>query len=221
MPITLAIVDDQRIVRNSLREKLASSPDLEILFEAGNGEEFLEKMKGCREENWPQLVLMDLEMPGMGGIQAISMGSILYPKVRFLVLTIFDDNEKIFEAIQAGASGYLLKDGNMQALREAITNILTYDGVPMSPAIARKALAMLKSATAPLTSKEPLIPDSLSRREFELLRLLVEGLDYRQIAEKLIISPSTVRTHIAHIYHKLHINSKIQAARLAFRNRWL
>ena len=217
MPVKIAIVDDKSIVRKAIKDKLYSSGEITIVMEASNGEEFLEKMNESAADLLPQIVLMDLEMPEMDGIQTIAIASTLFPEIKFIVLTIFDNNEKIFEAIKAGANGYLLKDDDAINLKEAILNVINYNAVPMSPAIARKTLGLLKTGFSGDQNKTLL--NVLSRREQDVLQLLVEGLEYKQIAEKLFISPATVRKHIANIYQKLHVNSKAQAIMLAYKNK--
>ena len=154
----------------------------------------------------------------MDGIHTIAVASMLYPEIKFIVLTVFDNNEKIFEAIKAGAHGYLLKDDDAINLTESILQVMKYDAVPMSPAIARKTLGLLKTDMSQTLESSSTI---LSDREKDVLQLLVEGLEYRQIAEKLFISPATVRTHTANIYQKLHIKSKAQAIKLAYKNKWV
>lgn len=219
MAVKIAIVDDKPIVRSAIRDKLYGSADIEIIMEACNGEDFLEKIKELKKINFPEIILIDLEMPKMDGIETIAVGSMLYPEIKFIVLTVFDNSEKIFEAIQAGASGYLLKDDTAINLTEAILNVYKYNAVPMSPAIARKTLGLLKTGISATDN----MPQSklLSTREQDVLRGLVEGLEYKQIAERLFLSPATVRTHIANIYQKLHVNSKAQAINLAHKNKWL
>ncbi len=219
MSIKIAIVDDKLIVRRAIRDKLNSSLDMKIILEACNGEDFLDKLKEMAKADLPEVVLIDLEMPLMDGIQTIAVASMLYSKMKFIVLTVFDNSEKIFEAVKAGANGYILKDDEAVNLTEAILQVVNYDAVPMSPAIARKTLGLLKTGLPDVQSKTdyPL----LSSREHAVLQQLVEGLDYKEIAEKLFISPATVRTHIAHIYQKLHVNSKAQAINIAHKNKWL
>lgn len=222
--IKIGIVDDNSVNRRNIRLSLERETAVDIVMEATNGEEFLLKMKESPEEKRPQLILMDIDMPVMGGIETIAVGAIRYPEVKFLVLTVFDDDDKIFEAIRAGASGYILKDDIATLLVDAINNVHMLNGAPMSPAIARKTLQWLKVAERPATetTKEssPVL-DLLSDREQEILRLLVDGMDYKAIASKLFISPQTVRTHIKKIYEKLHINSKAQAILLAHKYNWL
>ena len=219
MSVKIAIVDDKSIVRRAIKDKLYSSGEITVVMEASNGEEFLKKINESAADLLPQIVLMDLEMPGMDGIQTIAIASTLFPEIKFIVLTVFDNNEKIFEAIKAGANGYLLKDDDAINLKEAILNVINYNAVPMSPAIARKTLGLLKTGFSGDQNKTHL--NALSTREQNVLQLLVEGLEYKQIAEKLFISPATVRTHIANIYQKLHVNSKAQAIMLAYKNKWI
>lgn len=189
-------------------------------MEATNGNDFLEKMNGCVEGLLPEIVLMDLEMPEMDGIQTIAIASTLFPEMKFIVLTVFDNSEKLFEAVKAGASGYLLKDDETVNLIEAVMQTAHYNAVPMSPAIARKTLGLLKKGTTD-DDFEKESPGMLSRREYDVLVALVDGLEYREIADKLCISPATARTHIANIYHKLQVKSKAQAIKIAYRNRWI
>jgi DNA-binding NarL/FixJ family response regulator len=213
--IHIAIVDDKQPNRVSLSEKLSSISGISILFLAANGEDFLEQMKTNTTK--PNVVLMDIDMPVMNGIDAVHIGSELYPQSKFVMLTVFDDDDKIFEAIKAGAIGYLLKDENIDRIVDAIKQIMEFGGSPMSPRIARKALQLLMNAKIETTHKEDSV---LSAREMDILKGLVEGLDYRGLADKLFISPHTVRTHITKIYQKLHVSSKTQAVMVAVKNKW-
>jgi len=219
MSIKIAIVDDKLIVRKAIKDKLYSSGEIVIVMEASNGEDFLEKMEASAVEMLPEIVLMDLEMPQMDGIQTIAIGTMLFPEIKFIVLTVFDNNQKIFEAIKAGANGYLLKDDDAVNLNEAILHVVNYNALPMSPAIARKTLGLLKTGFSITPGNTN--PSVLSSREQDVLQQLVEGLEYKQIADKLFISPATVRTHIANIYQKLHVNSKAQAIKMAYKNKWV
>jgi DNA-binding NarL/FixJ family response regulator len=211
--ISIAIVDDKQPNRVSLSEKLSFVKDIQVLFMAANGEDFLEQMKTQK----PEIVLMDIDMPVMNGIEAVNIASELYPQTKFVMLTVFDDDDKIFEAIKAGAIGYLLKDENVDRIVDAMKQIVEFGGSPMSPRIARKALQLLMGAKVDAKQKEETI---LSNREMDILKGLVEGLDYKGVADKLFISPHTVRTHITKIYQKLHVSSKTQAVMFAVKNRW-
>lgn len=223
--IRIAIVDDQVINRKNIHQVLEKQKDVRITMEAVNGEDFLHQLKECKAAELPELVLMDVDMPVMNGIEAISIASLKFPHIKFLVLTVFDDDDKLFDAIRAGAAGYLLKDDAAAMLQDAIDIAYHKNGAPMSPAIARKTLQWLKEAPSPVAAgkQETAISllDTLSDREQELLRLLVAGKNYRVIADQLFISPQTVRTHISRIYEKLHINSKAQAIHLAHKYNWI
>lgn len=223
MPVRIAIVDDKPQNRISLSEELGNSANLSVVIIAKNGVDFLEKMKLMDTADLPQVVLMDIEMPEMDGIATVMQSRVLYPEVYFLMLTIFDDEDKIFEAIRSGANGYLLKDEKASVIEDYIIQILEVGGVPMSPSIARKAMNMLvgKNSTLPIqNSNDAAINTDLSERELEVLQLLVKGYDYKIIAEKLFLSSHTVRKHIANIYAKLHITSKAQAINLVHKKRW-
>ena len=189
-----------------------------------NFNNFSLKNKGLPIEKMPQVVFMDLEMPELDGVQTINIGRAMYPEIYFIVLTVFDDDDKIFEAIKAGASGYLLKDESAIALHNAITNVFENGGAPMSAAIARKALDMLSKSQLQTESKtaEPHLLDVLvTEREKEILLFTINGLDAKRIAAKLDISVLTIRKHIANIYQKLHVNSKAQIISLAHKNNWV
>lgn len=213
----IAIVDDKKSLRNALMEKLNAFENYKVLFTAENGQDFLEKMMEARKGIEPDVVLMDIDMPVMSGIEAVSKGKDRYPNSKYLMLTIFDEDEKIFSAIKAGADGYLLKDEPIEKIKEAIVNLLNDEGAPMSPSIARKALNLLMNSTASLDTKEQKsvsIDYNLTDREIEVLSFLVEGFEYKEIASKMAVSPNTVRNHISNIYKKLHVTSKTQAIRV-------
>ncbi len=220
--IRVAIVDDKLVNRKTVQGNLLDATNISICLQAVNGEDFLHKMAGIPAHEHPHVVLMDIDMPVMHGIDTIAVGTMKYPQVKFLVLTVFDDDEKLFEAIQAGASGYLLKDDDSTEIVQAITNAVEFNGVPMSPAIARKTLAWMKAADKPATHEDHSETNTLlSARESEILMLMVDGLDYKKIADRLYISPLTVRTHTSKIYEKLHVNSKAQAIQMAHKYKWV
>ena len=223
--IKIAVTDDQMVNRKTIQQSLSDEKGIEIVFEAKNGVEFFEKLQALKPEEQPHLVLMDIDMPVMNGIEAIALGTLKFPHIKFLVLTVFDDDDKIFKAIQAGASGYLLKDDSANQFIEAITNAIEFNGVPMSPAIARKTLLWMRNnVNHPLVVSDSAADADnqiLTGREVEILKLMVDGLDYKKIAEKLFISPHTVRTHTSKIYEKLHVNSKAEAIKMAHKYKWV
>lgn len=223
MGIRIGIVDDKQVNRTTVKEKLLKYPEVELVLEAKNGEDFLEQLKAASPDKKPQLILMDLEMPVMDGIQTIALASPANPEIKFIVLTVFEDNEKIFEAIKAGAHGYLLKDEKAVNIIEAINQVVEYDGMPMSPVIARKAMEMLKQ-TGSLPASEnnnPATGEILSEREMDILKELATGKSYKAIGEKLFISPFTVRKHVSNIYNKLHVDNRVQVINVAQKNKWV
>ena len=221
MATTLAIVDDNPKLTQSLKQTLSFFEELEILFTATDGIDLLEKLK---ENPLPQVILMDIEMPGMNGIQATFEVTQRYPEqVNVIMLTVLDQEDKIFDAIHAGAMGYLMKDEKPARIVSAIEEV-QQGGVPMSMIIARKTLDLMRTqSTAPKSVEAMVSPDvfNLSSREMEILREIAAGLSYKQVAEKLFISDKTVKKHTENIYAKLHIHSKYEAIRLAQRHNWV
>lgn len=222
MAISIALTEDNRVNQNTFFQKIKSYPDLELLFTANNGHECLEELKHLPHHLLPQVIFMDIEMPQLNGIETIRIAKALYPQVHFIVLTVFDDDEKIFEAIKVGASGYLLKHEPASVINDAITNILEFGGAPMSPAIARKALNLLGRLPVAVTEDELTpIPEMITEREKEILQHMINGWDAKRIAVELSLSVLTVRKHIANIYTKLHVTSKAQVISLAHKNNWV
>jgi DNA-binding NarL/FixJ family response regulator len=217
MVIRVGIVDDKSINRNTVKQKLQTYSEVSIVMEAGNGQDFLEQLKTTHPSQHPNIVLMDLDMPIMDGIEAIKIASAIYPTIKFVVLTIYEDTERIFEAIKAGANGYLLKDDKAILIMDALSNVIEFNGVPMSPSIARKAMELLVQAPK-IDNKIEETNLGLSNRELDILRALVSGDTYNQIGEKLFISPLTVRKHVANLYAKLHVSSRAQIITIAHKN---
>jgi DNA-binding NarL/FixJ family response regulator len=213
--INIAIVDDNATLRQQLQENLLVSGEVNILFTAVNGKDALDKLLTTKV--LPQVILMDIEMPEMNGIETTSIIT-TETDIKVLILTVFDTDEKIFEAIKAGAAGYLLKDSKTSRILQAIDDLL-HGGAPMSPHIASKTLEFLRTASNTPKEKQPQDYD-LSEREIDLLRQLVQGLSYQQIADKLFISHGTVRKHIENIYGKLHIHSKVEAVNKVNAHKW-
>lgn len=218
--ISIALAEDNLVNKKTFLQKIAGLPHLALSFVAGDGDECLQELKGLPEHKLPQVVFMDIEMPRMNGIDTISIAKSLYPQIHFIVLTVFDDDDRIFEAIKAGASGYLLKHEAAVVLDESITNVLQEGGAPMSPAIARKTLYLLSHAARPGTDLEEPMPTVITEREKEILQHTVNGWDAKRIAATLQISTLTVRKHIANIYEKLHVQSKAQVIQMAHKNKW-
>ena len=222
MKISIALAEDNRVNQNTFIQKIKAYPALELLFTADNGHECLEELKRLPHNMLPKIIFMDIEMPEMDGIETIRLANSLYPQIHFIVLTVFDDDEKIFEAIKVGATGYLLKHESAAVLNDAITNILEFGGAPMSPAIARKALNLL-SRLPHSTSEDVLtpMPDMITEREHQILQHMINGWDAKRIAVELSLSVLTVRKHIANVYTKLHVTSKAQVISMAHKNNWV
>lgn len=222
-PIIIALAEDNTVNVNTFLQKIGMLDNHTLLFIARNGNECLEHLKGVPVNKLPDIIFMDIEMPGMNGIQTIALAKSLYPQIHFIVLTVFDDDEKIFEAIRAGASGYLLKHEPARVLQDAIINVLEYGGAPMSPAIARKTLQLLGKAQHTLqlsAHSSSSLPEDITEREKQILQYMVNGWDAKRIAATLNLSVLTIRKHVANIYDKLHINSRAQAISLAHQQKW-
>jgi DNA-binding NarL/FixJ family response regulator len=221
MTVKIALTEDNAINRNTFLQKIKGQPHLQLVFIAHNGNQCLDQLSGLPHLALPQVIFMDIEMPELDGIETIRIAKSLYPHIHFIILSVFDDDEKIFEAVKAGASGYLLKHESMSALEEAIVQVLEYGGAPMSPAVARKTLQLLsRGFTATEQPAGSNLPATLTEREIEVLNHMVNGWDAKRISSELNVSVLTIRKHIANIYDKLHINSKAQAISLAHRQKW-
>jgi NarL family two-component system response regulator LiaR len=202
--IRVLITDDQAIVRKGIQALLATEPNIEVAGEAENGKDAIRQV----EKLQPDVILMDLQMPEMDGIEAIGHITASRPNARILVLTSFATDDKVFPAIKAGALGYLLKDSSPEELIQAIQQVHRGES-SLHPTIARKVLQELSRPPAPqqIPTSEP-----LTEREVDVLRLVARGLGNQQIADQLIISEATVRTHVSNILSKLHLASRTQAA---------
>jgi two-component system, NarL family, response regulator LiaR len=206
-PIRVMIADDHAIVRKGLRALLATEPGIEVVAEAEDGNEAVALVGRAQ----PDVVLMDLVMPGTDGLEATRSILEARPKTRILVLTSFDGDDKVFPAIKAGALGYLLKDSGPEELVQAIQQV--HDGESsIHPSVARKLLRQLAHPDEPASGIE-----ALTDREAEVLCLVAHGQSNREIAEELTISEATVRTHVSNILGKLELCSRTQAALYALK----
>jgi DNA-binding NarL/FixJ family response regulator len=211
----IGIVDDKVYNVQILTEKLEAKSGVKITMSALNGQEFMHLLP--KLELLPVIVFMDIDMPLMDGIEAVKQAKALFPEIHFIMITVFDDEERIFAAIQAGASGYLLKDESIANLHLAIDNVLEFGAAPLAPAIAKKAYNFIRNQNPQKTAEET----PLSSREMDILHCLALGKSYTTIADELFISPHTVRKHMTNIYEKLHVNSKVEAVRLAMQKKWV
>jgi len=217
MRITIGIIEDQARVRDHLRKRLSFFDDIEIIFEAENAQKGIDILRKLSKSNLPQVLLMDIEMPGMTGIEATGIVKNQFPDIDVLIQTVFEDDERIFQSIQAGASGYLLKDDPIQRYVDAIRELVN-DGAALSPAIALKVMAFVQQTKKNQSQKAEKIKEtfSLTERELDILKAIVDDLTDDQIGKKLFISPHTVRTHIKNMYKKLHVHSRASAVKFAY-----
>ena len=207
--IQVLVVDDHAIVRDGIASLLTTIPDMEVAGEAANGRQAVSLFKRLQ----PDIVLMDLVMPEMDGIQAIEEIITLKPDARILVLTSYATDDKVFPALKAGASGYLLKDSDSEELVRSIREIQRGES-SIDPKIARR---LLREISAPPPQSKPAEVDPLTNREVEVLKLVAMGKTNLEIADQLVISEGTVRTHVSNILGKLHLASRTQATLYALR----
>lgn len=213
MSLRIAIFDDNKNIRESISMLLKTEPAFEVVGCFSHVLDCVEDVKECK----PDVVLMDIEMPGMTGIEGVKIIKNELPHVQVLMQTVFEDDDRVFDSICAGASGYILKNHLNTKLVDAIKE-LQYGGSPMSPSIARKVLGKLQQM--PQHIKPEQAPDyHLTPREKEVLGCIVNGLSYKMIADQLAISYETVRSHVKKIYEKLHVASLTEAVAKAINQR--
>jgi DNA-binding NarL/FixJ family response regulator len=206
--IKVSIVEDQKQMRNGLAALIGGTPGYIVAGSYPSMEDALVRM----EWDLPDVVLMDIKLPGISGIEGVRRLKSRFPKLQILMLTVYADNEYVFEAICAGASGYLLKDTPPPKLLESIREIHN-GGAPMSPEVARKVVTMFQKVVPPKNQEH-----QLSARELQVLKLFADGHSYKTAAVMLSISLDTIRFHIRNIYEKLHVHSKSEAVLKALRN---
>jgi DNA-binding NarL/FixJ family response regulator len=211
IPIRVAIVEDERRTRESLRALIEGSVGFSCVASWGSVEEALTSIRTAA----PDVTLLDLGLPGMSGIEGIGPMLERYPHTSFVVLTVYEDNERVFDALCAGASGYLLKNTPpaklLEALREAVSG-----GAPMSAEIARRVIELFRRFRPPVKA-----PHSLTPHELRLLRLLVEGYSYKSAAAEMGVSINTIAFHVQNVYGKLQVHSKSEAVARALREHLL
>ena len=204
MRINVVIVEDDTDIRQSLEEIISSSGEMNCVAAFPNAEEFIESFKYINAD----VVLMDINLPGKDGIKAVEELKPLKPKVQYLMCTSYEEPEKTFKSLCAGATGYLVKNCTSEKLFEAIKDIYN-GGSPMTSEIARKVVKVLQNPVKKNHNSEA--ASTLSTRELEILDLLTEGYRNKEIAQKLFISAHTLKSHIYHIYEKLHVKSRVEA----------
>lgn len=212
--IRIAIVDDNSFLIKTIQEKLSFFDDFAIKFTAVNGQELLDKLD---KSHAVDLILMDIEMPLMNGIDATYQVKQKYPQIKIIMLTVFDNDENIFKSIKAGADGYFLKEVNPQELYNGIHETLN-GGAAMTPSIALKTLKLLREPVS-FDDAQATEEVTLTAREIEVLEQLSKGLKYNAIAENLFLSAGTIRKHVENIYNKLQVHNKLEAIQKAKNNK--
>lgn len=213
MSARIAIFDDNKNIRNSIQLLLQTEPEFEVVGTFSHVLDCIDDVRQCN----PDVILMDIEMPGMTGIEAVRAIKKEFPNILILMQTVFEDDDRVFDSICAGASGYILKNFLNTRLVESIKE-LQYGGSPMSPSVARKVFNKMQ-ALAEHVKPEAAPEYNLTAREKEVLGCIVDGLAYKMIADKLSISYETVRSHVKKIYEKLHVASLTEAVSKAMKER--
>lgn len=213
--IRIAVAEDNHFLAKSIEEKISFFEELNFKFLGRNGAELIGKLE---LDSNVDVILMDIQMPEMDGIQATELIKTKHPQIKIIMLTVFDDDENIYNAIKAGANGYLLKDTDPESLIKGIKEVLE-GGATMTPSIAMKALNLLRNPERIETETKSEV--ELTKREQEILEQIARGLNYHQIAVNLIISPATVRKHIENVYKKLQVHNKVEAIQKAMKNNLL
>jgi len=213
MSLRIAIFDDNKNIRESISMLLSTVPRFEVVGSYSHVLDCVADVKECK----PDIILMDIEMPGMTGIEAVVKIKKEFPQIQILMQTVFEDDDRVFDSICSGASGYILKNFLHAKLLDSIQE-LQYGGSPMSPSIARKVLNKMQTVATHIRPEEK-VDYQLTPREKEVLAALVNGLSYKMIAADLTISYETVRSHVKKIYEKLHVASLTEVVAKAINNR--
>jgi DNA-binding NarL/FixJ family response regulator len=211
-PVRVLLADDQRLVRESLATLLGLLGGIELLATASDGEEAL----ALAEEHRPQIVLMDLRMPRLDGIEATRRLREEHPEIQVIALTTYADDESVLGALRAGARGYLTKDASGDDIRAAIFTVAAGDAA-LDPAVQHHVVAALAGEPPTPTRAAPELPDDLTPREAEVLALIAEGLTNAEIADRLVVSPTTIKSHINHLFAKAGLRDRAQAVNYAYR----
>jgi len=213
--ITLAITDDNDFLRQNIIERLKD--EFHILFEASSAKGILRFLRTNPAVDHPEVILMDIEMDELDGIEATAQVKLINPNIKIIMLTVFEQEDKVLSAIKAGAVGYLVKDERKEKMIECIRDVAN-GGSYLSPSVAIKALQYLQQHY----ERSQSVPGNpLSNREREILKYIIDGSSYADIATKLFISMATVKSHIYNIYEKLQVSNKIEAAKKATGNKWI
>ncbi len=214
MKIRVAIAEDNSFLARTIKEKLELFPDdIDLKYIAYNG---IDLLKYLDQNSAIDVILMDIEMPDMDGIETTRFITRKHPQIKILMQTVFDDEERIYEAVNAGAMGYLLKDEPPGKVVESIQTVVS-GGASMSDTVMAKSLKLMRDPERVQIRKTQ--DFGLTEREIEIIQQLSHGLDYKEISANLFISPATVRKHLENIYRKMDVNNKMQAVQLAIENK--
>ncbi|PWH85293.1 response regulator [Brumimicrobium oceani] len=212
--IRVAVAEDNIFLAKAITEKIELFEDLKLKYIAENGAELIGMLA---EDLNVDIILMDIQMPQMDGIEATQIIRAKYPQIKIVMLTVFNDDENVYNAIKAGANGYLLKDTDPETLHKGLVEVLK-GGASMNPSIALKALNLLRNPLQANTKVEE-EEIKLTNREQEVLGQIAKGLNHHQIAENLVISSSTVRKHIENVYKKMQVHNKVEAIQKGLKNK--
>jgi len=212
----VAIVEDHDIFRKRLMELLGFYEELDLVFTADSGEMCIKFIEEMENEKIPDVILMDIELPGISGIETTFQVKEKVKDIDIIMFTVFEDDERLFESIQVGATGYLLKDTPIDIVVSSLKEVRE-GGSPITPSIARKLMGMVSKPENKTQEETDLVPFDLSPAELRILEQVIDGKSNKEIAEKVFLSPWTVKTHIKNIYKKMHVNSRAAAVRLAMK----
>lgn len=207
----VGIIEDNESLRESVALLLEMNGRYQVVLSAGDCSDILQQL----ETTLPLMLLMDIDMPGMNGIEGVRLIKEHFPAIQVIMFTVFEDDDKIFDSLMAGANGYILKRNQPARIVEALRE-LQDGGAPMSPGIVQRVMQMFRD-----TQARPKISFQLSKREMDILNGLVKGQTYKEMANELFVSVETVRTHLKNIYEKMHVHSKAEAVATALRNKLL
>lgn len=205
----LGIIDDNESLRRSIELLLSVNKQFQVVLSEGSCEGIIQKL----EDTLPLILLMDIDMPGMNGIEGVKLVKRHFPSINIIMFTVFEDDDKIFNSLMAGANGYILKKSSPQRIIEALQE-LQDGGAPMSPGIAQRVVQMFRNS-----QEKPADDFQLSKREMDILNNLVKGQTYKEIAKELFVSVETVRSHLKNIYAKMHVHSKTEAVAKVLKHR--
>ncbi len=221
MAVHIALVEDNTTLQKRFKNNFMLFDEIILDFVSGSGESALNKIKEMPADDRPEIILMDIELPGISGIETTALVKENYPEIDVVMITVFEDQDKILDSIKSGAVGYLLKDETPRYIVDSILDVKN-GGAPMTRSVARKIFGSIQSSDISNNSIDsPEKQFGISERELEIIKLFVASKTYTQIAEELFISPHTVKSHIKNIYKKLHVHSKTSLVKIAMQRKMI